>query len=247
MTWKKYQEDTAAIFKSIGWKAEIEKDIEGVRGTHEVDVFVTFKQHGIDCQWIVECKYWNSSVPKEKVLALQSIVDDIGADKGVLVSKEGFQSGAINQAHKSNIFLTSLDELKELVEEEILSYKAENLEKELVNLNLKYQELVNQAYSKSGEYLKFGFLEYGINGMDGQKAFVLCWLLNEIKKDVDLNKIKSGAYKIYLCDEDTDFNMSSKIETKSINDKAEYLNNLETIIRLTTKWLQEKKVPFECT
>jgi len=247
MSWKKYQEDTAAIFNSIGWKSEIEKDIEGVRGTHEVDVFVTFKQHGIDCQWVVECKCWNSSVPKEKVLALQSIVDDIGADKGVLVSKEGFQDGAIKQSQKSNIFLTSLDELKELVEEEILSYKAENLEKELVNLNLKYDELVNQTYSKSGEYLKFGFLEYDIKGIDEQKAIVLAWLLRELKKDLDLNKVQPEAYKIYLCDENTDFNMNLEIKTKSVYDQIEYLDNLETITRLSSKWLQEKKVPFKCT
>ncbi|EKO3971886.1 restriction endonuclease [Vibrio fluvialis] len=247
MSWKKYQADTAAIFNSIGWKAEIEKDIEGVRGTHEVDVFVTFKQHGIDCRWVIECKCWNSSVPKEKVLALQSIVDDIGADKGVLVSKEGFQSGAIKQSQKSNIFLTSLDELKELVEGEILSYKAENLEKKLVNLNLKYDELVNPAYSKSGECLKFGFLEYGIIGMDGKKTIVLAWLLRELKKDLYLNKVQSGSYKIYLCDEGTDFNMNSEIKTKSVNNQIEYLENLETIIGLSSKWLQEKKVPFECT
>jgi hypothetical protein len=247
MTWKKYQEDTAEIFRSIGWESEIEKDVEGARGTHEIDVFVTFQQHGIGCQWVVECKYWNSSVPKEKVLALQSIVDDIGADKGVLVSKKGFQSGAIKQAQKSNIFLTSLDELRELVEEKILSYKAENLERELVGLHLKYQKLVNPAYSKNSEYLQYGFLEYGINGMEGQKVIVLDWLLNEIKKDVDFNKIQSDTYKIYLCDENTDFKMNSKIETKAISDHAEYLNNIETIIMLSSKWLQEKKVPFECT
>ncbi|MEC8881470.1 MAG: restriction endonuclease [Pseudomonadota bacterium] len=247
MSWQKYQEDTAVIFNSIGWTAEIGKYVEGVRGTHEVDVFVTFKQNGIDCQWVVECKYWNSSVPKEKVLALQSIVSDIGADKGVLISKKGFQSGAIKQSKKSNILLTSLDELKELAKKEILICRAENLEKELVNLNRTYDELVNQAYSKSGQYLKFGFLEYGIKGVDGQRAMALAWLLRESKKDLDLNKVEPGPYRVYLCGKNDDFSMRSKIITEFVDDQGEYLDNLERIIRLSSKWLQEKNVPFECT
>lgn len=237
MSWKKYQKDTAALFKSIGWNAEIEKDVDGARGTHEVDVFVTFKQHGIDCRWVVECKYWNSSVPKEKVLALQSVVDDIGADKGVLVSKKGFQSGAVKQAQKSNIFLTSLDELEEYVLEKILRLRAEMIERELVNINLKYQELVNPSLTNS-----FGFLDHGIHGVDGQKTIVLGWILNEAKKDIDLNKIQDDSYKIYLCDEKTDFNMNSRIEAKSTFDQAEHLNNIEKIVQISTKWLLEKGV-----
>ena len=44
-------------------------------------------------------------------MALTSIVQDIGADRGFLLSEVGFQSGAILAARSSNITLTSLEDL----------------------------------------------------------------------------------------------------------------------------------------
>ena len=55
--------------------------------------------------WVVEAKSWRSNVPKEKILALRSIVDDTGADRGFLISEKGFQSGAWEAAKKSNVEL----------------------------------------------------------------------------------------------------------------------------------------------
>jgi hypothetical protein len=63
----------------------------------------------------VECKAWQSNVPKEKVAALSAILQDIGADRGFLLSEKGFQSGALRMAEKSNITLTSLADLASTV------------------------------------------------------------------------------------------------------------------------------------
>ena len=120
MTWQEYQQQAAKFFRSLGLVAQVETVIEGVRGTHEIDVYVTGKFHGIDFKWAVECKAWRSNVPKEKVLAFASIIQDIGADRGFLLSEQGFQSGAIRMAQKSNITLTSLEDLANLAEEEAI-------------------------------------------------------------------------------------------------------------------------------
>ncbi|GGC16361.1 restriction endonuclease [Dyadobacter sediminis] len=81
-----------------------------------VDVYVEGNIHGIYFMWIVECKAWNSNVPKEKVLALQSIITDVGADRGFLLSEKGFQSGALRIAEKANITLTSLYDLGQTIQ-----------------------------------------------------------------------------------------------------------------------------------
>jgi hypothetical protein len=47
------------------------------------------------------------------VAALASVVQDVGADRGILLSETGFQAGAIRLASLSNITLTSLTELKD--------------------------------------------------------------------------------------------------------------------------------------
>jgi hypothetical protein len=46
-------------------------------------------------------------VPKEKVLALKSIVEDLGADRGIIVSEAGFQPGAEDAARGTNITLVT--------------------------------------------------------------------------------------------------------------------------------------------
>lgn len=63
--------------------------------------------------WIVECKDWQTRIPKEKVLVLRQIVDDVGADRGFLMNEVGFQKGALEAALLSNVELTSLAALGE--------------------------------------------------------------------------------------------------------------------------------------
>lgn len=117
--WREYQVQVAEFFRLLGCSAQIEARVKGTRGTHKVDVLVSFVQFSFENRWIVECKSWNSSIPKEKVLALQSIVQDVGAEKGILLSEAGFQSGAIACANNTNIILSSIADLKEQAKAEI--------------------------------------------------------------------------------------------------------------------------------
>jgi len=119
-SWKTYQQQAAEFFTTIGLSAAVEEPVQGIRVKHKVDVFVTGKVHGLDLRWVVECKQWSSNVPKEKVLALLAIVQDIGADKGILLSEVGFQSGAIKAARSTNLLLTSIADLKEDLKESML-------------------------------------------------------------------------------------------------------------------------------
>lgn len=111
MNWSEYQNKAAEFFSSLGLDTKIEHKIEGVWGTHEVDVYVSGCLSGITFSWVIECKAWKSNIPKEKVMALSAIVQDVGADKGILLSEIGFQSGAIKAARTSNIILTSIEDL----------------------------------------------------------------------------------------------------------------------------------------
>ena len=114
--WKEYQDETAAFFRRQGCSAEVEAQVQGVRAKHKIDVFVRFLRHGIECKWVIECKLWNNKVSKEKVLSLKTIVGDVGADRGLIVSEKGFQPGAYDAARNSNITLiTSLEEFEKTV------------------------------------------------------------------------------------------------------------------------------------
>jgi len=110
-TWRDYQEKAAAFFRRLGLNAQVEFSVEGARGIHKVDVYVEGSLRGIAFKWIIECKAWKTNVPKEKVMALACVVQDVGADRGFLLSEVGFQSGALRVARKTNITLTSLEDL----------------------------------------------------------------------------------------------------------------------------------------
>lgn len=114
--WKSYQIETANFFKKLGLNSIIEHKLDGARGRHEIDVYVEGIIHGLPFIWIVECKSWNRNIPKEKVLALSSIIQDLGADRGLILSEKGFQSGAIRIAERTNITLSSLEDLNQTIE-----------------------------------------------------------------------------------------------------------------------------------
>ena len=111
--WREYQEAVAGFFRERGCTASVETPVKGARATHKIDVYVTFRQHGVECRWVIECKLWKGRVEKKDVLTLKSIVEDVGADRGIIFCENGFQSGAGDAARLTNILLvTSLDEFK---------------------------------------------------------------------------------------------------------------------------------------
>ena len=109
--WRDYQDRAAELFRQMGFDAAVEEIVEGARGKHEIDVVARTNLGGVPVTWIVECKYWTSAVPKADVLTLAQIGQDIGADRAILLSEKGFQAGAISASRKSNVLLTSLEEL----------------------------------------------------------------------------------------------------------------------------------------
>ena len=76
-----------------------------------MDVTVRSTQAGIWQLWVVECKCWRRSVSKQHVATLATVVQDVGADRGILLSETGFQPKAFRLASSSNITLTSLTKL----------------------------------------------------------------------------------------------------------------------------------------
>jgi hypothetical protein len=110
--WREYEERAAAFFRDLGMKAETNVKVRGARGKHKIDVEVKLERFGIEQTWIVECKQWKRRVSKLHVNGLVNIVNDVGADRGFLLCEVGFQKGAIRQARKTNITLTTLASLR---------------------------------------------------------------------------------------------------------------------------------------
>ena len=112
-SWREYQDATAAAFRDLGCKAEVNKTLTSARGPQDVDVYVTFEKFGYECRWLIECKLWSTPVPKDVVHTLCSKVQNVGADRGAVFSESGFQVGARAAVEHTNILLQdSLEEFR---------------------------------------------------------------------------------------------------------------------------------------
>jgi len=78
---------------------------------HEVDVFYEFNKAGIRHRVAIECKDWAYPVTKGQIQEFESKLRDIGNITGVVVSRNGYQSGADIIAKHCDIVLLRFDDL----------------------------------------------------------------------------------------------------------------------------------------
>jgi hypothetical protein len=164
MDWREYQTAAAEFFAGLGMRAEVETKVTGSRVSHRVDVAVSFSAYGVDHQWLVECKFWKSRVPKEKVMALKAIVEDVGADRGFLLSEEGFQSGATTAARFSNITLTNLEDLRANAEADFQAIRWREVYGRMATCRVKFNEL--SVVTRRGEHMSSSRLKTGVSSED---------------------------------------------------------------------------------
>jgi len=103
--WQDLQALTAKVFTEMGCMPEVEKKIKTVRGTVEIDVYVQDQTHTPPLILLCECKHWSKRIPKNVVHAFRTVAADFGVNRGYIISKAGFQSGALEAAQNSNIVL----------------------------------------------------------------------------------------------------------------------------------------------
>ena len=85
--------------------SDLDQKIETDDGTYQIDVLAEYTALGVKNTVIVECKKQSRSVEREIVAALDRKLQSIGAQKGILISTAGFQSGAVKFAEKHGIAL----------------------------------------------------------------------------------------------------------------------------------------------
>jgi hypothetical protein len=80
-------------------------------------------------------------VTKLHVLALREIVADLGADRGVLLSEAGFQSGAVEAANLTNVHVNSLATLQTQAETEVIAMRLRELFDRVENCRQRYWDI----------------------------------------------------------------------------------------------------------
>jgi hypothetical protein len=82
------------------------KDVE----PYIIDLHYELEIVGGQILTLIECKYWNYKVQRRNVNDFRTVICDVGAHKGIIVTKIGFDKGAIRVAKKNKIGLFKLTE-----------------------------------------------------------------------------------------------------------------------------------------
>ena len=118
MDWKKYEEITKHIYETLGKASGVRVECFGnqckIKGKsfveHQVDVLTSHSDGIHSYKTVIECKYWEENINKDIIMKVAEIVEDTGASKGIIVSKNGFTPDAVAFAKYKNIGLVELRE-----------------------------------------------------------------------------------------------------------------------------------------
>lgn len=179
-TWKDLQDDVAFLLNQAGYYAISPCTIETVRGCVEVDVLVESSDELIK-KIICECKYWDSSIPKEKVHAFRTVVSDSGAYLGIIISKRGFQSGAIEAAKCSNVQLLTWRQFTDLISDKWILYQLMEIKKKSVPLS----EYINPLHFPFEQLKKCDRNRYLVACDEYRTLRRTCWTItkSDLKED----------------------------------------------------------------
>jgi restriction system protein len=111
--WRQLQEGVCRILVEIGLTAESGKKVETPRGRVELDVYAVDVDSVDKISYAIECKNWSSGVPQSVVHSFTTVMHEVGANIGYIVSREGLQSGAIGYIRNTNIRGLTYEEFQE--------------------------------------------------------------------------------------------------------------------------------------
>lgn len=180
MNWKEYEKATHQYFKNRFPNATITHDVKLTgklsKIERQIDVLIEESICGYKVRFAIECKDWNKPLDIGDVEQFVGKLNDIGVDKGIMVSRSGYSKAA-----------------KEL------SYSYSNL-----NLHVfKFEELENyQAFMGLPYRGRFGIVAYPPNGWFLQskvppemRSSIIC---SFYPMDMDLNSAIEQKNVIFL-------------------------------------------------
>jgi len=103
MTWKGYEKEIHDYFKEMYPKADISHNVK-VSGRYskverQIDILIEDYVAGNRMRIVVDGKFFQENIDVKDVEMFIGMLNDCGANKGLLITQEGFSTAAINRAH----------------------------------------------------------------------------------------------------------------------------------------------------
>lgn len=120
MDWRKYEKEIYRYFKETFPNTTIKFD-QNILGRfskvdRQIDILIEGNIAGYSLTIIVDCKYFSKNIDVKTVESFCSMVEDVDAHQGVLITSKGFSTAAINRAYYGNqkveLDIINFDEIK---------------------------------------------------------------------------------------------------------------------------------------
>jgi len=116
--WLELEKLVAKIFSVKGYFVKHNVKLTGRSGVkHQIDIYAEYRAPLHTSRIIIECKAYDEPVSKDTVMKLIQEVEDLGADKGILITTSYFTPDAVSTAKGHNIDLWNGVKLRELLSE----------------------------------------------------------------------------------------------------------------------------------
>ena len=137
ISWKDYEDAVYQECQRIFYT----QDAEVIKDTHivgrysgvkrQIDVLIKLLKDGnLDSVCLVECKHYAQKINVKIVDSFIGCLEDVNADKGVIVSEKGFTKAAINRAYRGKgdieVDMLSLEDLQQFQGFGGIAYHSEN-------------------------------------------------------------------------------------------------------------------------
>ncbi|MCD8416111.1 restriction endonuclease [Tenacibaculum dicentrarchi] len=121
MNWKKYEIEILTYFQETYPETTItfDKKIIGKfsKVERQIDIFIEGEIAGYEIKIVVDCKYFSKNIDVKQIESFCSMVEDVDAHQGVLITKKGYSKAAINRAYYGNqkveLDIINFDKIKE--------------------------------------------------------------------------------------------------------------------------------------
>ena len=146
--WGELEDLVTAILNEAGLQARRGVSLTLPRGSVDVDVLAEETHDGIVHRILCECKNWRTNVPREVVHAFRTVILEAGANRGYVISRVGFQSGAVEAARSTNIELVTFAEFQNIYFPKWYNKRLWDIENEIGDFNVYYEPLGKPGYSR---------------------------------------------------------------------------------------------------
>ncbi|MBY3168702.1 restriction endonuclease [Rhizobium laguerreae] len=147
-SWEELEETVAAILRECGMDSARTVNLKLPRGSVDIDVVAKEVNDGIQNLIICECKNWKTKIPREIVHAFRTVMSEIGANRGYIISRLGFQVGAHEAAEATNISLVTFEEFQERYFAKWYKARLWAIERSIGNFNVYYEPLGQPGYNQ---------------------------------------------------------------------------------------------------